>query len=866
MKSQPVSFKDFKEFCYDLYVTPPHTQKIRTNVRNLSCLTAIALAVTLSFNVTAATTDYSNQTLDHGIDVKGQGNAIVADDLIITGSSLVDASDRNEGIYIGAGSTGTFGGDRLEVRFDTDDTAHEFAGIQINGQTTGNATAVFDSAETIIDVSGTVGSGKWGFGLLVNGLGTDSASAKFTGGNVLIKTTTEAYTAQSATVKANASLDFSNNGNVEIHAYSPFGITVVDGYGQLTFNNNGNVLLKGAILPGTYTGQTNVVGIQGYNGVWNVTSAVKEFRIELTGAGVDNDGTSYSTGTKGIDLSGENGSFTVNSNSFVINMDIDPDVIDDSPEGHTAQNAYGISIDTYAKLVVGVNTATSITVNEGLGTAYGINAGYGADVRFDGNVSIQTDGATSSVAVNIEGEDAYSEEPVKPIAPTSITFGGAQNHFTGNVIASNQGSLNLESGHTVVDGNICIDETSNISLQTAALELTQGSTLSVNGSLTSTNGQIVLNDAAENTVSINMLNADSSLQVIATSDLNDKLGGNISTFGKAVSISNGAFGTELLMQEGLVAGETTALLNADGTVDATTIQSKTNSVMQSSLELSANLPLVMSRILTNDVRKRLGNLRTSESSSGAWVRYDGGRLSGSNGLDTDFTTVQVGIDTKPSADSARLGMAFSYTNGDTDYARGGADLEGYSLAGYGTWFADNGMYVDVIGRLATMKNNITAGSASGKMENFLLGLSAEAGWKFDLSKLVYIEPQAELSYSYVKGDDFNIGKATYKINSMDSLIGRVGFAASLSCPNNRGDVYIRASAVHEFLGDAEINGHTTGSTGMYKTDGEDTWVEFGLGGNFNISKSTYVWLDVERTAGATLDEDWRATFGVRYNW
>lgn len=829
-------------------------------------LTALAWAIALSFNATAATTDYSDQTLDHGIDVIGAENNITADNLVISGSSYITSSERNEGIYIGAGSSGTFGGNRLEVRFDTDDSAHEFAGIQINGQTTGNASAVFDSDQTVIVVSGPGNSLKWGFGLLVNGAGTNTASARFTGGDVFISTTTEDYTAQSATVKANATLDFSNNGNVEIHAYSPFGVTVVDAQGQLTFNNNGNVLLKGEIQPGTHTAQTNVVGIQGTDSVWQVTSAVKEFRIDLSGAGVDNDGTSYSTGTKAIDLLGEKGSFTVESDKFVINLDIGSDVTDDSPEGHTAEKAYGINIDNNAEMRVGGNTETVININEGLGTAYGVNAGYGADVRFDGNVSIQAMGATSSIAINVDGVKTDDEVEGPEVTPASVTLGGAENSFTGDVVASNQGSVNLESGHTVVEGNVLADETSSLSLQTAALELAQGSTMTVSGTLASKDGQIVLNDAAAGTVSVATLADDSSLQVVAAPDLNDKLGGDISTFGKAVSITKGASGTELLMQEGLVAGETTASLNDDGSVNTATIQSKTNSVMQSSLELSANLPLVMSRILTNDVRKRLGNLRASENASGAWVRYDGGKLSGSNGLDTDFTTVQVGIDTKPSADSARLGVAFSYTNGDSDYARGGADLEGFSLAGYGTWFADNGLYVDVIGRLATMKNDITAGSASGKMENLLLGLSAEVGWKFDVSNLVYVEPQAELSYSYVKGDDFNIGNATYKINSMDSLIGRVGFAAGLSCPNNRGDIYVRASAVHEFLGDAEISGRTTGSTGVYNTDGEDTWVEFGLGGNFNISKSTYVWADVERTAGATLDEDWRATLGVRYSW
>ena len=46
---------------------------------------------------------------------------------------------------------------------------------------------------------------------------------------------------------------------------------------------------------------------------------------------------------------------------------------------------------------------------------------------------------------------------------------------------------------------------------------------------------------------------------------------------------------------------------------------------------------------------------------------------------------------------------------------------------------------------------------------------------------------------------------------------------------------------------------------------QDTWAEYGLGANFNITDSTYVWADVERTAGGVLDADWRATVGVRYS-
>lgn len=100
---------------------PPRS---RSNHTSRLVLTAVALAVSMSMSLRAqaANTDYSNQTLDHGIDVIGAGNSISGDNLTITGSSLVSSSNRNEGIYIGAGSTGHFGGDKLEVKFTASDT------------------------------------------------------------------------------------------------------------------------------------------------------------------------------------------------------------------------------------------------------------------------------------------------------------------------------------------------------------------------------------------------------------------------------------------------------------------------------------------------------------------------------------------------------------------------------------------------------------------------------------------------------------------------------------------------------------------------------------------------------------------------
>ena len=298
-----------------------------------------------------------------------------------------------------------------------------------------------------------------------------------------------------------------------------------------------------------------------------------------------------------------------------------------------------------------------------------------------------------------------------------------------------------------------------------------------------------------------------------------------------------------------------------------THEASSNTLMQSSLELASAAPLALNRIMMNDVRKRLGDIRTTEGTHGAWARYDGGKLSGEGGLENDFHTVQVGIDTVPTADSARMGVAFSYTDSDAEYARGSADMKAYSIAMYGTKVFDNGMFVDVIGRMGTADSDLTVdGQHKGTLDNVVLGVSGEFGWRFDVTNSMYIEPQAELSYAYVNGDKLTLGTAEYEVDSVNSLLGRVGFAAGLKCPSDMGNVYVRASAVHEFLGDSKITGANASHTNVYEIDGKDTWVEYGLGANFNVTKSTYMWADVERTSGGALDEDWRATVGVRYAW
>lgn len=292
-----------------------------------------------------------------------------------------------------------------------------------------------------------------------------------------------------------------------------------------------------------------------------------------------------------------------------------------------------------------------------------------------------------------------------------------------------------------------------------------------------------------------------------------------------------------------------------------------NTLMQSSLEMASAAPLALNRIMMNDVRKRLGDIRTSNGTHGAWARYDGGKLSGEGGLENDFHTIQIGIDTVPTADAPRMGVAFSYTDSDAEYDRGSADMKAYSLAMYSTWMGDNGQFFDLIGRMGTADTDMVVdGQHKGSMDNVALSMSGEFGWRFDVTDSIYVEPQVEATYTYVNEDSLSLSTANYDVDAVHSLLGRIGFAAGMKCPSDFGNVYVRASAVHEFLGDSKITGVNVGNTNVYEIDGKDTWFEYGIGANFNITKSTYMWADVERTTGGALDEDWRATVGVRYAW
>ncbi len=288
-----------------------------------------------------------------------------------------------------------------------------------------------------------------------------------------------------------------------------------------------------------------------------------------------------------------------------------------------------------------------------------------------------------------------------------------------------------------------------------------------------------------------------------------------------------------------------------------------SSVTKAVLEAASVNTVALDRILTNDVRKRLGDIRSDANQTGVWMRWDGGKLKG-NGLTNDFNTIQIGGDTKV-AKNCRLGVAGSFTHGDGDFDRGSSELEGFSFAAYATWMGENGMFADIVARLGHFSTEMNVEGQSGDMNNRVASLSGEYGWRFNLCDQFFIEPQIELAYTYVSSEDLELDTAKFSFDNVESLTGRAGLVAGWNLPNEMGNVYARASVVQQFMGDAKVTGYSGVGPTVHETDGDDTWLEYGIGANIKLTDKTYIWADVERTEGADIEEEWRGTVGVRFS-
>ena len=271
--------------------------------------------------------------------------------------------------------------------------------------------------------------------------------------------------------------------------------------------------------------------------------------------------------------------------------------------------------------------------------------------------------------------------------------------------------------------------------------------------------------------------------------------------------------------------------------------------------------------------KRLGELRNDSQDDGIWARLVNKHLErdGRHGFEGNYKTIQVGYDKKRDTEnngSWYYGGAISHLWGDTDYTDGHGSQKETDLSLYGTNIRPHGHYLDLIARVGRIDSDYTTSYGDhGKFENWGMSFGAEYGRQKALGGGWSIEPQAQLTYHYLWGDDYTTRNGA-KVNqdNADSLVGRLGFMVSREFNagmDHAGRVYLKASILHDFLGDTTS---TIVDDIHYRDDDDlgDTWYIAGIGTDINLGKNTRFYFDAERNFNADVKMKYRFNAGLRF--
>lgn len=302
--------------------------------------------------------------------------------------------------------------------------------------------------------------------------------------------------------------------------------------------------------------------------------------------------------------------------------------------------------------------------------------------------------------------------------------------------------------------------------------------------------------------------------------------------------------------------------------EITSTYSGPSSLITSTTDLALMNGLVWRSQLTN-LSDRMGTLRTMPQAAGAWARYNNGRLDG-RGLEYDYSTIEVGFDA-PVSSNFLVGVSFDYTIGDTDLNAGSADNDVYTLGLYGTYYGDNGGFVDLMAKIGRIDNeyNVANSAGSEKGDYMMTGaiVGVEAGHRFDLAHNMFVEPQVQLSYSWLRATDYATNIRSVDFETIESLVARVGVMGGMKFAENRGAAYLKASYNHDFLGNVDATMHAVnGSNNSAKISDEldDNWAEVSLGVSYSVTDTLNTFLDVGTGFGGDIDQKWRINFGARY--
>ena len=273
------------------------------------------------------------------------------------------------------------------------------------------------------------------------------------------------------------------------------------------------------------------------------------------------------------------------------------------------------------------------------------------------------------------------------------------------------------------------------------------------------------------------------------------------------------------------------------------------------------------RTLTNTYRPRA---LQQGATTGIWAHISGGQYSyDAQGIDTDttYTRIQGGYDAKTRS-GWTVGGQVSYLRGYDDYVFNGSGKEkAFAVGAYGLKDLGRDQYIQLESQVGRVTNTFTARneigeSLSGETKANAYTIGARYGKTVKLQNGVYIEPQAQLSYTHFGGDSFNAGTMHVDQAGVSSTAG--GFGLEIGKTFGAGSIYTRVGVNHAFSGSVKTI-YTSGST-LKSTEQnlKGTWTDLAFGGRYGINTNNSLYADISTGLSGDYKAGWSVNAGFTH--
>ena len=273
------------------------------------------------------------------------------------------------------------------------------------------------------------------------------------------------------------------------------------------------------------------------------------------------------------------------------------------------------------------------------------------------------------------------------------------------------------------------------------------------------------------------------------------------------------------------------------------------------------------RTLTNIYRPRA---LQQGATTGIWAHIGGGQYSyDAQGIDTDttYTRIQGGYDAKTGS-GWTVGGQVSYLRGHDDYVFNGSGKEkAFAVGAYGLKDLGRDQYIQLESQVGRVTNTFTARneigeSLSGETKANAYTIGARYGKTVKLQNGVYIEPQAQLSYTRFGGDSFNAGTMHVDQAGVSSTAGGLGLEIGKTF--GAGSIYTRVGVNHAFSGSVKTT-YTSGSTvKSTEQDLKGTWTDLAFGGRYGINANNSLYADISTGLSGDYKAGWSVNAGFTH--